>query len=290
MGNRSKPNVTLGRGGHALIVRPACTDVLDRLLGLLPDDRQLPQRDHDHIRCFFGFEEVHIPLHGYRPLPVDVIFEQIRGGQPLPADLDPTGLRRTAIWRNEIFNRRIGRLARSLRDNDRQGLQHFPRASQAACGRDTRRVAIVAENVEHALQLARRLSGGPLATGAEVHVKGLSREDRDLLRSVITTSNNQDYGIFTHAAAGQIDPRQLDVLIRADAGTGLPPLDECKLILPHGADPKLLLIDFDDRRHHGLGRWTRKRRRAYRAQGWYGLGADPVEERVTDFLATRPTA
>jgi len=35
---------------------------------------------------------------------------------------------------------------------------------------------------------------------------------------------------------------------------------------------------------------TRKRRRAYRAQGWYGLGADPVEERVTDFLATRPTA
>jgi hypothetical protein len=60
------------------------------------------------------------------------------------------------------------------------------------------------------------------------------------------------------------------------------------LILPSGTNHQLLLVDFDDRRHHELGRWTRKRRRAYRKRGWYSPGADPVAERVKDFLATRP--
>jgi hypothetical protein len=262
-----------------------------RLLGLLPDDRRLAPRDADHIRCFFGFDEVQIPLHGHHLLPVDVVFERITGGQPLRSDLDTIELRRTAIWNNNsIWNRRIARLARSLRDDDRQGLQQFPQAFQAAGGRDTRRVAVLVGNVEHGLQLARKLPGWPLVAGAEVNMRGLSRSDRDLLGSITSTSDNHDHGIFTHAVAGQIDPHQIDVLIRADAGTGLPPLDERTLMVPNGINHRLLLLDFDDRRHRDLGRWTRRRRRAYRERGWYHPGADPVEERVTDFIATRPTA
>ena len=43
-----------------------------RLLGFLPDDRRLAPRDADHLRGFFGFQEAHVPMHGHRPLPVDV--------------------------------------------------------------------------------------------------------------------------------------------------------------------------------------------------------------------------
>ena len=99
-----------------------------------------------------------------------------------------------------------------------------------------------------------------------------------------------DHGIYTVGSIDQIDPLGLDVLIRADAGSGLPPFENARLVLPNARTHRLLLVDCEDRCHHELGRWTRKRRRAYRDRGWYGPGADPVEQRVQDFLKARPIA
>jgi hypothetical protein len=95
-------------------------------------------------------------------------------------------------------------------------------------------------------------------------------------------------GIYTVAAADQIDPREIDVLIRADSGSGLPPIEEAKWLQDNRRNHRLLLLDFDDRRNNEVGRSFRKRRSAYRARGWYGPEADSIEERVRDFLASRP--
>jgi hypothetical protein len=260
-----------------------------RQIGLLPDDRKLAPRDADQLRGVFGFEEVHVPRHGHHLLPVDVVFEKINGGPVIPKDADVTTVRRFGVWRSPVRNRRIAALARALTENDPGTLQdRFRRVYGALSGRRDLRVAVLTDNVEHGVTLARRLPGWPVVTGREVCVKGLPRKDRDLLESVGTTSGAMGNGIYTVAAADQIDPCEIDVLIRADSGSGLPPVEEAKGLQENRRNHRLLLLDFDDRRHNEHGRSTRKRRRAYRARGWYGPGADPVEERVRDFLASRP--
>lgn len=77
-----------------------------RLYGFLPHGLHVAPRDGDHLRGFFGFEEVHLPAHGHRPLPVDVVFETVAGGDAWPADLAGIALRRRAVWHNGLFNRR----------------------------------------------------------------------------------------------------------------------------------------------------------------------------------------
>ena len=259
-----------------------------RLLGFLPDDRKLASRDADHVRGLFGFAEVHIPAHGHYPLPVDVLFEKVTYTPCVPRGADLPTLRRNDIWHNSIRNRRIARLARALHENDSSMLRPFRRTAKAVRGRNTRRVAVLVENIEHGLQTAKKLPGWPLITGPDVYLKGFARKDRLILDSVCKASASADYGIFTVGAADQIDPCQIDVLIRADAGLDLPPLDDSKLIVPNSVDHRLLLVDWDDHCHHELGRWTRKRQKAYRDRGWNRPGADPVEERVKAFLARQP--
>ena len=259
-----------------------------RLLGFLPDNCDLAPRDADHIRSFFGFKETHIPLHGHHPLPVDVVFEKISGSPAIPSDADALTIQRSGIWHNPIRNRRIAKLAKTLHTSDYEALRRFPCVYRAIGGRDTRRVAILVANIEQGLPIARKLHGWPFITGPSIYWKGLSRRDKDLLKSVRRTTSVGDHGIYTIGAIDQMDPCEFDILIRADAGLGLPPIDDCKRVLENSVDHRLLLLDFDDQGHHALGRWTRMRRRAYRDRGWHRPGADPVQERVKEFLAARP--
>ena len=64
-------------GKNGVQVFSAAADA--RLVGLLPDDRKLAPRDADQLRGLFGFDEVHVPVHGQHLLPVDVVFEKITG-------------------------------------------------------------------------------------------------------------------------------------------------------------------------------------------------------------------
>ncbi len=260
-----------------------------RLVGLLPDDRKLAPRDAAQIRGLFGFDEVQVPVHGQHLLPVDVVFEKITGGPVIPEDADLTTIRRAGIWRSPVRNRRIAALARALAGNDAATLQNrFKHACRALDVRRGLRVAVLTDNIEHGVSLARGLTGWRVITGSEICVKGLPWKDRDLLDSVGTTSGVMGNGIYTIAAADQVDPRAIDVLIRADSGSGLPPIEEAKWLQGNTSSHRLLLLDFDQRTHNELGRSTRKRRRAYRVRGWYSPGVDPIEERVKDFLASRP--
>ena len=268
-------------------------DVIDeassaRLLGFLPYQTHLPPRDADHVRCFFGFHEAHVPCHGHQPLPVDVIFQGFAHKHDMPIDSGSPVSQRKPVWQNPIRNRQVTRIARGLHGNDIKIVRGIKRAYPALSGRRTNRVGILACNLEHAVALARKLPGWRIATGLGVNTDGMNKANRDLLTKATKLTGNHLPTIFTIAAADQIDPQRIDVLIRADAGTGLPPINSEKLILANGMNRRLLLVDVDDKCHHVLRRWTRKRRRAYRECGWYCPGADPLEQRVMDFLATRP--
>jgi hypothetical protein len=257
-----------------------------RLLGFMPLGRQLAPRDADQVRAVFGFQECHVPLHGRHPLPVDVVFEDdVRHGRR--GDSREEVLRRSLIWQHVGRNRRIARLARALQNGDETMLAKFRRIAKRVRKRPTDRLAVLVDNLEHGLDMAKRLPDWELVTGAEVQTDGLSKRDQALLQKKAQWSRGKPT-IFTTAAGAQIEPQDFDTLIRADAGTGLLPISEDKLTLLHGNDHRLLMIDFDNQRHRELRRWTRLRQQAYRQRGWYCPGAIPLNERVTEFLATRP--
>jgi hypothetical protein len=99
--------------------------------------------------------------------------------------------------------------------------------------------------------------------------------------------------IVTFEALPGFGLSDVDVLIRADGGPGLPPLGRQALLKSvHEAGRPLALLDVVDRGHPLLRTWFRQRREAYGERGWYGAGVDAEAERARAFLAvgggTRP--
>jgi hypothetical protein len=103
--------------------------------------------------------------------------------------------------------------------------------------------------------------------------------------------------IVTALGIEVLDLSGVEVLIRADGGVGLPPMTafppgkivfiENNLPEKPAGEPRLVLVDFDDRHHPLLRRWSRQRRAAYAARGWHGPGVEPLERRIELFLAGR---
>lgn len=256
-----------------------------RVVAFLPLQQKVSPREQDLIRAFFGFQEVEIPRHGCRRLPVDVVSCPIAGGPDVRAgDGDLVQLCRTGIWQHPVRNRRIAALARSLADADRAALrQRFPKVATAVDGDDSLSVVILVNTVEHGLALARLLPDWRIVAGPEVWTQGLSQEDRE----VFTRPLQPGRSIVTATALPTFDLTQIDVMIRADGGIDLPPIPAGNLVLDNTSDHWLLLVDFEDRHHPALRRRSRMRHRAYREAGWYAPGANPVTERFRDFVATR---
>ena len=258
-----------------------------RMLGLLPINQRPARSDEAQIRGVFGFSEVVIPDHGCKALSVEVSSKTITGGNHLPPDIEGVDLYRRAMSHNDAVNDQIAAMARRL---------HRPRRwerdrtlASIVRRRRIKRVAVLVRNIEHAVSLARRLQGWRIEA-RDVNTLGMTATDRKALATAMTATGTNIPTIVTLAAIDQIDPRRFDVLVRADAGKELPPFPTNMLSQPAKNNHRLCLLDLADKRHHELGRATRSRRRAYRQAGWYPPGADPLQERVKDFLAARPSA
>ncbi len=260
-----------------------------RCIGLLPDKKILAPHDADELRCYYGFEEVAIPAHGQHLLPIDVVFERMCGGPQIAADDRPDRFRRAVVWQNVFRNRRIICLAKAIVTADCQTLQwRFPVTAAARAWRLPQRVAIMVTGVEHALDLLPRLPGSMLLAGKDINVAGLAPADRKFLAARASQGNRPNLQIVTAAALEQVNLSQIDVVIRADAGSGDLLFENRQLLVQNIDNHRLLLIDFDDRTDPQLRRWSRWRRQAYATQGWYAPHADPLEERIKGFLASRP--
>jgi hypothetical protein len=258
-----------------------------RLYGFVADDVRIAPRLRDHLTALFGVEEIYIPKHGHRLLPVDVVMVPIYGGERPPDHKEDHLIKRLGVHEHHVRNRRVVRLAQALAGED-FGLLTEQYPDVAALGKERGRggrVGLLVDTIDHGLTLAAKL-GWPLVADARVNEQGLSAEQQALLAAG-WDKNQRTKMPAVVTAAGMAQAGRFDVLIRAGAGAGLPPILAAKLRVRNGQDRHLLLIDFLDRHHPVLRKWRRLRQEAYREAGWGMVGEAP-QTPLDKFLGTRP--
>jgi hypothetical protein len=254
--------------------------------------------DQDVVRLLFGFQEVGVSRHGARDVRVEVVWCRKVGCPALTETADLVRIKREGLWRNHVRNRHVARLARKLREGKWQAIgQDFPAAVTNLRGGNPLSVIVLVENVEHAQALSPYLPGWPLATNSVVKSGWGGQAFKGAGRPVEELTGDKNGVIATAQGIGMLDLRQIDVLVRGDGGVGLPPMTSFptgKILLREnnlpgtpGGEPRLLLVDFEDRHHPLLRRRGRQRRAAYAGRGWYSPGVDPVQERIDRFLRDR---
>jgi len=260
-----------------------------RLYGLIGRDERLAPCDRDRIWAVFGFEALDVPRHGHVARPVAVAFGKITGGT-VPPGADVVALKRKGIWRHPVRNRRVARLAAALAGGEGPRLSaESPAFAAHLAGVAAPRVVLLTEGIEHALGLAERLPGWGLLAGPHVEPAGLNARQRDILDRRAGAGVGELCGtIATLAGLSGGHVEVADVLVRADAGIGIPGALAAAQAMPHGTGRPLLLVDFDDRHGPELRRRSRARRRAYLDRGWAVDGAAGPPTPVDLFLATRP--
>jgi hypothetical protein len=227
-----------------------------RLYGLLAADVNPAPLDRDLMTCLFGFAQAFVPRHGCHERLVRVAHLSVAGGAALPAGLGVLPLKRQGLWHDGLRNRLLAGLARAARGGDHVRLRRLcPSAADALAGLPAANVLVLAENVEHALALSRRLRGWPVLAGDAVYGRGLPREGRRLLRAgPVSRQPEEVFQVVTADALPDIALDRVDVLVRADGGVGLPPLRPGQLVQPDGDGRPLLVVDPTDRHHPLLRR------------------------------------
>jgi hypothetical protein len=251
------------------------------VIALLPWDAKPSASEWDALRCWYGLQECVVPAHGRRRLPVDVASMAFEAKPRAGLDASPLEIKRQEIWTHPIRNRLLSQCAQRLRTGESpQGLP----LNELAPG--PQRVALLVESVEHAAELLKGLPQWPLIASDTANLNGLRKCHASRIK---TARSLVPYGcvIVTHAAAVSVDFGKFDVLLRADAGTGLPA--GLQQTSTDGQDQRrpLLLIDLADRHHPVCRQWSRTRRDKYAQAGWYAPYADPMDERCKQFLASR---
>jgi hypothetical protein len=254
-----------------------------RVVGLLGAHESLSDYERDRLWSLLGTARpVYIPRHGLVRCPVRVV--HVANHSPLvPPDREGLDLLRQGVWGHPARNRRLARLARLLGEGDRDRLnRQFPEVGRVLGNRTVGRIWVLVSVAEHARVLGRLMR-------AAVYL-GVSPST---LPSEPPTSHGPDSGgasgivVVTPDALGAAVLGGDDVIVRADAGAGLPPgLRPEHLYAAHPAS-ELVVVDADDRHHPALRRQARERERAYHAEGW-AVGPDPCWDALRAFEATRP--
>lgn len=159
----------------------------------------------------------------------------------------------------------------------------------ALANHPVRQVLVLVEGLEHAAALVPLLPDCPLVAGPHRQAEHLGAEvSRALTRGVAwRVYGGERLLVATFAGLADMDLADVDVVLRADAGSGLPPFD-AKFIEFNENSRRLLLIDLADEHDERLRRCHHYRAEAYAARGWLPAGCDPVEARVDRFLNGRP--
>jgi hypothetical protein len=260
-----------------------------RIYGLIAADAKPAPLECDHMRVLFGFAEASIPDHGCRVRPVQVVRYPIKGGMTLPRYLDAVDLKRQGIWHNAVRNRKIVKFALAFHEGRSEELvRNLPKIKTALDNAPIRGILVLVENLEHARELAQLLPGWALWTGENVHEEGL----RPVQTNPLGTPPNP-FGparaIVTAERLRDVLLNEVDVLIRADGGVGVPPFGAGSLVEPDFENPRpLLLVDFNDKNLPVLRKWSKARKHAYEEHSWLAPGQDPMQWRVEHFLETRP--
>lgn len=247
-----------------------------RLIGFLPRNCRMSRRDADEVHAWFGFDRLVVPSHSSIAREVIVVRSSVRGGARIDVGDDVLALKRRGVWHNRMRNRRIAGLIQLLRHRQQKELdQRFPSVARAVRGRQIGSVVILVENVEHARTLHELVPEASLATAFERTAETVGADEGVAVQ------------IATVTAFTQLDLQDVDVVIRADAGTGSQPVcvTAHKSVSEHSSDP-LVLVDLSDETHPELRKWAKRRLEAYCDAGFTVEGEQYTPE--NRFLAQRP--
>jgi hypothetical protein len=259
-----------------------------RMYGLIDVVARPAPFDQDHLHLLFGFHEITIPAHGCQERPVQLLRYPIRGGMTLPVQLGGIQLQRRGLWHNAVRNRKLVRIADAFAKGDQDKLVQML-GKAVGIPANPASVVLLVQTVEHALELAQQLPGWRVAAGSSLNEEGLTAEQIARLHPAPDPFRVGPLrAIATAAVLERWDLRNIDVLVRADGGIGLPPLSPWQLGVAADRPVRpLLLIDCHDQHHPLLRRQSRARLQAYEERGWNAPGIDPVQARVQRFLASR---
>jgi hypothetical protein len=258
-----------------------------RTFGLVANDVKLAPSEQDRVADTFGFGELMIPAHGHHQRLVEVVYRTVAGGPELPGELKVLELKRQGIWNHPVRNRQVAKATKAALAGEGHQLAVFNRRVE---DEGHQRVVVLVEGIEHALRLAQLLPTWSVVAGEHVDPKGLRPEDLFRLRRGRSALDNPLAGIIvTSVGMKALKLSDIDVVVRADGGVGLPALPREELVEDNAMPSRpLRIVDFVDRHHRELERWSWQRRKAYEDSGWGELGADPVAARMQRFLRSRP--
>jgi hypothetical protein len=177
-------------------------------------------------------------------------------------------VKRSAIWLNPMRNRRMARLTLAVARGDSQGIAELcPEAAGLPVAHRGGSVVVLVENEEHRESMTQQLMQ------YESEADGMAE-----------FPGRKSIYVVTYMKAAEVDWTEIDVLLRADGGTGLPPIPHPRsLAIPYDSSRRLLLIDAKDR--GSLRDRLRARAAAYRDCGWLPPGIGSPEEDVDQYVA-----
>lgn len=246
-----------------------------RLYGFVPLDATHSPMELDCLRALFGFAAITVPAPECIERAVVVSSERIFGGTKPGGSDSAFRLKQSGIWYHGLRNRRIAKLAQDAAEPF-----EFDRCP----------VVVLVEGVDHARKLSRLMPQSLVITDDFVRTDGMSPlQLADLNKGKNPFSDRSRPFIVTTNAFSRMDLSQVQTVIRADGGVGLPPIFRHQLVAPE-ATPPLQIIDFLDHHDPELLHQSQVRGRRYRDQEWLAPDADPVLARVDRFLAARPSA
>ncbi|MDB5306081.1 MAG: hypothetical protein JWO38_283 [Gemmataceae bacterium] len=247
-----------------------------RVYAMLPIDARPSPHEWDLLRMRFGFAELVVPAPGLIERPVTVEWESVRCGRGPDLGADILAVKRRGVWHNGQRNRLVAGIARRVATGS---------PDDGAAGAGT---LVLVETVAHALALAGRLRGWSVVSSLPVIKDGLTASQMAAIGAGASPFSTAPFpAIVTFDGLARYDLAAVTAIVRADAGTGLPPLPPGRLGAEFPAPP-LRLVDLDGDSHPLLRRAARQRRAAYVGRGWFAPGVDPVEGRAARFLGTRP--
>jgi hypothetical protein len=230
-----------------------------RIVGFLDAGQTLSRIDAVRLIDRYGPTEVYVPAYGHEIRSVEYVFVTNSHG-PSGDDSDNSAVKKgRLVWRNDRRNRLIAKLVRAFASGNAETVQKRVRNLTSGYVDRPLVVGVVVESPLHGRRLVELLAGPPSPTTDPLGAacSGAVGTDRD--SRVLT---------FDQLAKDADALSRLDVLVRADGGTGMLPMRPNTLVVPAGATRPLLVVDFGDEVDPWLAARGRGRRQAYRDAGW----------------------
>ncbi|WP_459556857.1 hypothetical protein [Lacunimicrobium album] len=253
-----------------------------RLFGLVNQAFNVAPRDADFVTALFGTEAIRVGRNGSIGRDTCCIFLPFSA---CPNNVAPTerSFAFQVYWRHDERNHRIRRLATSLRtaDQSRQLPQSVERwLQQHSIVQPS--VAILVERPLHAQQLSELLPDWPIvATDQAIH--RLNRPFQQRVARMRSAFGLGDHGIVLAQCAESVSAAHVDILINA-CGRSTVVIPDSWLYSPRSPNRPLLVIDFTDNHNQYAKRWSRIRRRSYRAKHFHAPNRSESEQRLENFI------